>query len=64
MAWHTCDWCHIPIDTPAHFNRNKQRLYCSDYCFWMDWMFRKWQSDENIEMWTKKFKEEKDGKNS
>lgn len=49
MKYHAaCEWCLEIVEAPR--DPKEFRIYCCPACNQLDWMFRKWRSDEVIEM--------------
>ena len=57
-----CSWCLKIVKAPDDYDRRQHRLFCSPQCYWIDWMFRQWQSDDNLNRVAKEFMEDRDGK--
>ena len=44
----TCGWCHRLLKVKGNYDNRQHTIYCSPGCQAADWMFRAWQSDEEI----------------
>jgi hypothetical protein len=44
----TCGWCHTFLKVNDTYDNRIQTVYCCRQCLEADWLFRRWQSDEEL----------------
>lgn len=56
-----CNWCLTIVKAPDDYDRKVHTLFCSPQCYWLNWIFKRWQTDEWLEWKTKRYKDEGNG---